>query len=157
MVVGKGGINTHNSATLMDCNAKNATYRGNIALRQFFFTPFFSISGKENKHITPQRHKVREDKNSTNHFAPWRLCDLNKNIYYTSQPVTPRAGNKQATHVNTYRPYIVDWYPHTHNHSTLFSSIFIFIAIAAARDNPYSRAGYYTIRPPAAKCRGNPP
>lgn len=55
------------------------------------------------------------------------------------------------------RTHKVEWYPHTHDHSTLFSSITILQVMATAREQTVSRAGHYTIRPPAGRCRGNPP
>jgi len=55
------------------------------------------------------------------------------------------------------RTHMVEWPPHTHDHSTLFSSITILQIMATAREQTVSRAGHYTIRPPAGTCRGNPP
>jgi hypothetical protein len=91
------------------------------------------------------------------------VSTLLSNIQYDNS-YTQYISSKPFYETLAYKVRVMQWlktlvgrFPHTHNQPALFSLITILIAIAAARDNPYSRAGYYTIRLPAAKCRGNPP
>jgi hypothetical protein len=88
---------------------------------------------------------------------------LLSNIQYDNS-YTQYISSKPLYETPAYKARVIQWlktlvgrFPHTHNQPALFSLITILIAIAAARDNPYSRAGYYITRPVAVRCRGNPP
>lgn len=93
----------------------------------------------------------------TKPFAPLRLCGLNNHTTNTIQALKHLCSSISATTYAYSSSHMVEWPPHTHDHSTLFSSITILQVMATAREKSVSRAGHYTIRPPAGTCRGNPP
>jgi len=76
----------------------------------------------------------------------------------------PYISSKLLQQVPAYKASTMQWlktlvgrFPHTHNQPTLFSLYHFLIAMAAARDNPNSRAGRYITMPALVRCRGNPP
>lgn len=86
------------------------------------------------------------------------LCgNTNNHTTNTIQAFKHRYCSISATTYAYSSSHKVEWPPHTHDHSTLFSSITILQIMATAREQTVSRAGHYTIRPPAGRCRGNPP
>lgn len=93
----------------------------------------------------------------TKPFAPLCLCGFYYHTTNTIQAVGQWHYSVYTTTSPCCRTHMVEWPPHTHDHSTLFSSITILQLMATAREQTVSRAGHYTIRPPAGRCRGNPP
>jgi hypothetical protein len=144
----KGRTNKLKNTGQMQCVFEKAILGGEFSPRYSFIA-------------FPLNHRNRTEASYSFYHRDNKLSILgdntNTHITNTIQAFKHRHCSISATTYAYSSSHKVEWYPHTHDHSTLFSSITILQIMDTAREQYVSRAGHYTIRPPAGTCRGNPP